>query len=441
MKRTYLVTGGAGFIGSNYIHYMFEKYGDSIQIINVDKLTYAGRLENLAEVEDRGNYRFIEADICDKEMIESLFSKYVIDRVVHFAAESHVDRSLAEVEDRGNYRFIEADICDKEMIESLFSKYVIDRVVHFAAESHVDRSIDDPEIFVKTNVLGTAVLLNAARKAWEKEDGMYLENKKFLHVSTDEVYGSLGETGYFYETTPYAPHSPYSASKASADMLVRSYMDTYGFPANITNCSNNYGPRQFPEKLIPLIIKNALQGEKLPIYGDGLNVRDWLYVEDHVKANNYGPRQFPEKLIPLIIKNALQGEKLPIYGDGLNVRDWLYVEDHVKAIDLVQEQGRLFETYNIGGHNEKTNLEIVNTILEVLRKALEESDPRKAFINDGLIEYVEDRKGHDRRYAINADKIRRETGWMPETSFEEGIRKTVRWYVDKLDCSSRGFGV
>ena len=291
MKRTYLVTGGAGFIGSNYIHYMFEKYGDSIQIINVDKLTYAGRLENLAEVEDRGNYRFIEADICDKEMIESLFSKYVIDRVVHFAA-----------------------------------------------ESHVDRSIDDPEIFVKTNVLGTAVLLNAARKAWEKEDGMYLENKKFLHVSTDEVYGSLGETGYFYETTPYAPHSPYSASKASADMLVRSYMDTYGFPANITNCSNNYGPRQFPEKLIPLIIKNALQGEKLPIYGDGLNVRDWLYVEDHVKA-----------------------------------------------IDLVQEQGRLFETYNIGGHNEKTNLEIVNTILEVLRKALEESDPRKAFINDGIL--------------------------------------------------------
>lgn len=347
MKRTYLVTGGAGFIGSNYIHYMFEKYGDSIQIINVDKLTYAGRLENLAEVEDRGNYRFIEADICDKEMIESLFSKYVIDRVVHFAA-----------------------------------------------ESHVDRSIDNPEIFVKTNVLGTAVLLNAARKAWEKEDGTYLENKKFLHVSTDEVYGSLGETGYFYETTPYAPHSPYSASKASSDMLVRSYIDTYVFPANITNCSNNYGPRQFPEKLIPLIIKNALQGEKLPIYGDGLNVRDWLYVEDHVKA-----------------------------------------------IDLVQEQGRLFETYNIGGHNEKTNLEIVNTILEVLREVLEENDPRKRFINDSLIQYVEDRKGHDRRYAINADKIRRETGWMPETSFEEGIRKTVRWYVDKLDCSSRGFGV
>lgn len=335
MKRTYLVTGGAGFIGSNYIHYMFEKYGDSIQIINVDKLTYAGRLENLAEIEDRGNYRFIEADICDKEMIESLFLEYVIDRVVHFAA-----------------------------------------------ESHVDRSINDPEIFVKTNVLGTAVLLNAARKAWEKEDGTYLENKKFLHVSTDEVYGSLGETGYFYETTPYAPHSPYSASKASSDMLVRSYIDTYGFPANITNCSNNYGPRQFPEKLIPLIIKNALQGEKLPIYGDGLNVRDWLYVEDHVKA-----------------------------------------------IDLVQEQGRLFETYNIGGHNEKTNLEIVNTILEVLRKALEENDPRKRFINDSLIQYVEDRKGHDRRYAINADKIRRETGWMPETSFEEGIRKTVRWYL------------
>ncbi len=347
MKRTYFVTGGAGFIGSNYIHYMFDKYGSDIRIINVDKLTYAGRVENLAEIADRENYTFVNADICDREAVERIF---------------------AENE--------------------------IDRVVHFAAESHVDRSIEEPEIFVKTNVLGTAVLLNAARKAWEREDGTYPRDKKFLHVSTDEVYGSLGETGYFYETTPYAPHSPYSASKASADMLVRSYMDTYGFPANITNCSNNYGPRQFPEKLIPLMIKNALQGEKLPVYGDGLNVRDWLYVEDHVKA-----------------------------------------------IDLVQEKGRLFETYNIGGCNEKTNLEIVNTILEVLQETLEENDPRKAFINDGLIEYVEDRKGHDRRYAINADKIRRETGWTPETSFEDGIRETVRWYVDKLDCSSRGFGV
>lgn len=347
MKRTYFVTGGAGFIGSNYIHYMFDKYGSDIRIINVDKLTYAGRLENLAEIADRENYTFVNADICDREAVERIF---------------------AENE--------------------------IDRVVHFAAESHVDRSIEEPEIFVKTNVLGTAVLLNAARKAWEREDGTYPRDKKFLHVSTDEVYGSLGETGYFYETTPYAPHSPYSASKASADMLVRSYMDTYGFPASITNCSNNYGPRQFPEKLIPLMIKNALQGEKLPVYGDGLNVRDWLYVEDHVKA-----------------------------------------------IDLVQEKGRIFETYNIGGCNEKTNLEIVNTILEVLQETLEENDPRKAFINDGLIEYAEDRKGHDRRYAINADKIRRETGWTPETSFEDGIRETVRWYVDKLDCSSRGFGV
>ena len=347
MKRTYFVTGGAGFIGSNYIHYMFDKYGRDIRIINVDKLTYAGRLENLAEIADRENYTFVNADICDREAVERIF---------------------AENE--------------------------IDSVVHFAAESHVDRSIEEPEIFVKTNVLGTAVLLNAARKAWEREDGTYPRDKKFLHVSTDEVYGSLGETGYFYETTPYAPHSPYSASKASADMLVRSYMDTYGFPASITNCSNNYGPRQFPEKLIPLMIKNALQGEKLPVYGDGLNVRDWLYVEDHVKA-----------------------------------------------IDLVQEKGRIFETYNIGGCNEKTNLEIVNTILEVLQETLEENDPRKAFINDGLIEYAEDRKGHDRRYAINADKIRRETGWTPETSFEDGIRETVRWYVDKLDCSSRGFGV
>ena len=237
--RTYLVTGGAGFIGSNYIHYMFKKYGDEIRIINVDKLTYAGNLENLKDIEDRPNYTFIRADICDTEKINKIFE--------------------------------ENDI---------------QRVVHFAAESHVDRSIRNPEVFVKTNVLGTLVMLNAAKAAWEQPDGSFLPDHKFLHVSTDEVYGSLEEDGgYFYETTPYAPHSPYSASKASSDMLVKAYMDTYRFPANITNCSNNYGPYQFPEKLIPLMINNALHGKKLPVYGDGKNVRDWLYVEITAKAS------------------------------------------------------------------------------------------------------------------------------------------------------------
>ena len=275
--RTYLVTGGAGFIGSNYIHYMFKKYGDDIRIINVDKLTYAGNLENLRDVENRDNYTFVRADICDSEAINKIFD--------------------------------ENDI---------------DRVVHFAAESHVDRSIRNPEVFVKTNVLGTLVMLNAAKAAWELEDGTFKADKKFLHVSTDEVYGSLENEGeYFYETTPYDPHSPYSASKASSDMLVKAYMDTYKFPANITNCSNNYGPYQFPEKLIPLIINNALNGRKLPVYGDGKNVRDWLYVED--------------------------------------------------------------------------------------------------------------RKGHDRRYAIAPDKIKAEIGWYPETMFAEGIKKTIKWYFEHED--------
>ncbi len=338
--RTYLVTGGAGFIGSNYIHYMFRKYGDSIRIINVDALTYAGNPENLKEVEDRDNYIFIRADICDKEAISRIFAGYDIDRVVHFAA-----------------------------------------------ESHVDRSIKNPEVFVQTNVLGTAVMLNCAREAWENPDGTYKEGKRFLHVSTDEVYGSLEEDGgYFYETTPYAPHSPYSASKASSDMLVRAYMDTYKFPANITNCSNNYGPYQFPEKLIPLIINNALQGKKLPVYGDGKNVRDWLYVEDHAKA-----------------------------------------------IDMVQEQGRLFETYNIGGHNEKQNIEIIHIIIETLQEMLSDDDPRRALVSKDLITYVEDRKGHDRRYAIAPDKIKKEIGWEPETMFKEGIRLTIQWYFEHED--------
>ena len=316
---------------------MFKKYGDEIRIINVDALTYAGNLENLKEVEGRSNYTFVKADICDKEAIAKIFR--------------------------------ENDI---------------DRVVHFAAESHVDRSIKDPEVFVTTNVLGTAVMLNCARAAWENPDGSYKEGKRFLHVSTDEVYGSLPDDGgYFYETTPYAPHSPYSASKASSDMLVKSYMDTYHFPANITNCSNNYGPYQFPEKLIPLIINNALQGKKLPVYGDGKNVRDWLYVEDHAKA-----------------------------------------------IDMVQEKGRLFETYNVGGHNEKQNIEIIHIILDTLQEMLPEGDPRKEHINEGLITYVSDRKGHDRRYAIAPDKIRAEIGWEPETMFKEGIRRTIAWFFE-----------
>ncbi|HAK57876.1 MAG TPA: dTDP-glucose 4,6-dehydratase [Lachnospiraceae bacterium] len=338
---TYLVTGGAGFIGSNFIHYMFRKYGDDIRIINADKLTYAGNLENLKDIEGRDNYSFVRCDVTDS-------------------------RAVADI----------------------FDKNDIDRVVHFAAESHVDRSIIDPEVFVRTNVLGTLVMLNCARSAWEREDGSYPEGKRFLHVSTDEVYGSLPDDGksYFYETTPYSPHSPYSASKAGSDMLVKSYMDTYGFPANITNTSNNYGPYQFPEKLIPLMINNALAGRSLPVYGDGKNIRDWLYVDDHAKG-----------------------------------------------IDMVLEKGKPFETYNIGGHNERRNIEIVKTIINTLRELLDEDDERRKHISEELIVYVDDRKGHDRRYAIAPDKIKSEIGWEPETSFEEGIKKTIRWYLEHTD--------
>ncbi|MBQ6545268.1 MAG: dTDP-glucose 4,6-dehydratase, partial [Lachnospiraceae bacterium] len=299
--------------------------------------------------------------------------------------------NLADIENRENYRFYRADICDADAMRAIFAENDIDRVVHFAAESHVDRSILDPGVFVKTNVLGTLNVLNAARGAWEGADGSYPDGKKFLHVSTDEVYGSLEKEGeYFYETTPYDPHSPYSASKASSDFLVKSYMDTYHFPANITNCSNNYGPYQFPEQLIPLMINNALQGKKLPVYGDGKNVRDWLYVEDHCKG-----------------------------------------------IDLVQEKGRLFETYNIGGHNEKQNIEIVKIIIRTLREMLPEGDPRKDHLTEDLITYVTDRKGHDRRYAIAPDKIRAEVGWYPETCFEEGIRKTIAWYFANPEWMAR----
>ncbi len=339
--RTYLVTGGAGFIGSNYIHYMFEKYGDDIRIINVDKLTYAGNLENLKDIEDKANYTFVKADICDKDAISKIFE--------------------------------ENDI---------------DRVVHFAAESHVDRSIKNPEVFVQTNVLGTAVMLNCAKAAWENEDGSFKDGKRFLHVSTDEVYGSLPDDpdAYFYETTPIDPHSPYSSSKASSDLLVKAYVDTYHFPAIITNCSNNYGPYQFPEKLIPLIINNALAGKNLPVYGDGKNVRDWLYVMDHAKG-----------------------------------------------IDMATEGGRFGERYNIGGHNEKQNIEIINIIIETLQELLPDSDPRKANVTKDLITYVTDRKGHDRRYAIAPDKIKEEIGWFPETMFKDGIRLTIKWYLENED--------
>ncbi len=337
--KTYLVTGGAGFIGSNYIHYMYQKYGKTICIINFDSLTYAGNLENLNDIEDYENYVFIHGDICNKDELQ------------------HV-----------------------------FEQYDIDYVIHFAAESHVDRSITNPEIFANTNILGTLNLLHTASNAWQTEDG-YLSGKKYLQVSTDEVYGSLENTeDYFHETTPLDPHSPYSASKASADLLVKSFIDTYHFPANITRCSNNYGAYQFPEKLIPLMIHNALSGKSLPIYGDGKNIRDWLYVMDHAKA-----------------------------------------------IDMVCEKGKFGEVYNVGGHNEKENIDIVKIILKTLQQLLPESDARRTFISEDLITYVGDRKGHDRRYAIAPDKIRSEIGWEPETMFEDGIRLTIQWYLNHDD--------
>ena len=333
--KTYLVTGGAGFIGSNFVHYMLKKYA-LIKLINLDKLTYAGNLENLKEIEK------------DKR-----------------------------------YTFVQGDICDKELAEKLFKEYDIDYVVNFAAESHVDRSIKEQEVFVNTNVLGTVTLLNAAKNAWETTDG-FKEGKKFLQVSTDEVYGSLGETGYFMETTPIDPHSPYSASKAGADLVVKAYADTYKFPINITRCSNNYGPYQFPEKLIPLLINNCLNKKPLPIYGDGLNIRDWLYVEDHCKA-----------------------------------------------IDMVINNGRLGEVYNVGGHNERTNMHIVKTVIEYINKNIDNT------VTEDLIKYVEDRKGHDRRYGIDPTKIREQLGWEPETVYEEGIVKTIKWYLENKDWMDR----
>lgn len=326
--KTLLVTGGAGFIGSNFIHYLLKNETDW-RVVNLDSLTYAGNLENLRSVENHPNYRFIYGDICDAAIVRTIFK-------------------------------------DAE----------IDYVVNFAAESHVDRSIRDPGVFGRTNFLGTMNLLNAAKEAWQEGDA-FKPGKKFLQVSTDEVYGSLGPTGYFIETTPLDPHSPYSASKAGADLMVKAYHDTYGLPVNITRCSNNYGPYQFPEKLIPLLIKNALAKKPLPIYGDGMNVRDWLYVEDHCKA-----------------------------------------------VDRVLREGRVGEVYNIGGHNEWTNIEIARTIIAYLHDVVD------AGITPDLIEFVEDRKGHDRRYAIDASKIGDELGWAPEVAFDEGIARTIRWYLE-----------
>jgi len=329
--KTYLVTGGAGFIGSNFVLYMLDKYVN-IRIVNLDKLTYAGNLENLKSVKND---------------------------------ERHI--------------FVQGDICDKELVRGLFEKYDIDYIVHFAAESHVDRSIREPEIFVKTNILGTVNLLNCAKKAWETSRG-WKAGVKFHHVSTDEVYGSLGDTGYFTEITPLDPHSPYAASKAGADLMVKAYRDTYKMPINITRCSNNYG--QF---------------------------------------------QFPEKLIPLLINNCLQHKELPIYGDGMNIRDWLFVEDHCKAIDMVINKGKLGEIYNVGGHNEKTNIEIIDTIIDYLNKNVDNE------ITEKLKKYVEDRKGHDRRYGIDPTYIKNELGWYPETIFEVGIVKTIQWYIDNKE--------
>ncbi|MBO8139973.1 MAG: dTDP-glucose 4,6-dehydratase [Thermosipho sp. (in: Bacteria)] len=334
-----LVTGVAGFIGSNFVYYYLEKYKDR-KIIGLDKLTYAGNLENLEGLTPEQKKRF---------------------------------------------KFIKGDINNKELVEYIFEEYNIDGVINFAAESHVDRSIHDPQIFLKTNVLGTQSLLNVAKRYWQIDTQKFKDGVKFLQVSTDEVYGSLGPTGYFTEETPLDPHSPYSASKASADLIVKAYHDTYKMPINITRCSNNYGPYQFPEKLIPLMI--------------------W---------------------------NALNHKELPVYGDGKQIRDWLYVTDHCRAIDLVFEKGRIGEVYNIGGHNEKENIYIVKKIIEILR---EKTGDEK--INESLIKHVKDRPGHDRRYGIDPAKIKKELGWEPEIMFDEGIEMTIDWYLNNQDWIKR----
>ena len=334
--KTILVTGGAGFIGSNFV--ISQVQSERARIINYDKLTYAGNLDTLGSVEDNPNYFFIEGDICDQE---------------------RVHKALVEHE--------------------------VDAVINFAAESHVDRSIESPDDFIQTNIVGTFKLLQASRNYL---DGLKTndakkeqhQNFRFLHVSTDEVYGSLGDSGFFTEETPYAPNSPYAASKASSDHLIRSFFKTFDFPAITTNCSNNYGPHQFPEKLIPLMIQKARTGEPLPVYGDGLHIRDWLYVDDHCNA-----------------------------------------------LERVLEKGTPGEVYNIGGNNEKTNLDLVTTLCEILDELIPDSQhtPHKS-----LVKFVKDRPGHDRRYAIDAGKIKRTLGWEPSETLDTGLRKTVQWYLD-----------
>ena len=357
--KTYLVTGAAGFIGANYIKYILAKHED-IRVVVLDALTYAGNLGTIAK------------DIDD-------------------------DRCY----------FIKGNICDRNLADQLFSEYKFDYIINFAAESHVDRSIENPQLFLQTNILGTQNLLDAARCAWvtgKDEQGYptWRRDVRFHQVSTDEVYGSLGDEGFFTEDTPLCPHSPYSASKASADFIVLAYRDTYKMPVTITRCSNNYGPYQFPEKLIPLVIKNILEGKRLPVYGKGTNVRDWLYVEDHCKA-----------------------------------------------IDLVVCHGKNGEIYNVGGHNEKQNIEIVRLIIGTIYQIMEkEPDYRKMlkkketnengqikidWINESLITFVKDRLGHDQRYAIDPSKITHDLGWVPETKFEDGIVKTVKWYLDNQE--------
>ena len=332
--KNILITGGAGFIGTNFVKHMLSTY--DYNIINLDALTYAGNLENLRDIENDEKYTFIKGDITDVQLVDEIFTKYKIDTVINFAA-----------------------------------------------ESHVDRSIENPEIFLMTNVRGTQVLLDAAKKHWkvnphDKYCRKFKEGVKYLQVSTDEVYGTLGKTGMFTETTPLAPNSPYSASKTSADLFVRAYHETFGMPINITRCSNNYGPYQFPEKLIPLMINNCLKGHQLPVYGDGMQIRDWLHVKDHCTG-----------------------------------------------IDTVLHKGRIGEVYNIGGNNEKANIEIVKLIIENLGKSEE------------MIKYVQDRPGHDRRYAIDNTKITTELGWSPSYTFEQGIKETIEWYLNNQEWMER----
>lgn len=334
--KNILVTGGAGFIGANFVPYFIEN-NPAYHLVNLDALTYAGNLENVSEVENHERYTFVKGDIVDAEFIRNLFNKYQFHDVIHFAA-----------------------------------------------ESHVDNSISGPEAFIKTNVLGTFNLLDTARKLWMSAPNQYNEafkNARFHHVSTDEVYGTLGETGLFEETTPYAPNSPYSASKAGSDMIVRSYFHTYGMNVVTTNCSNNYGPKQHNEKLIPTIIRKAISGENIPIYGDGKNVRDWLYVLDHCKG-----------------------------------------------IELAFKTGKSGETYNIGGRNERNNLQIVDRVCTIL----DELKPKASGSYKDQITFVKDRPGHDLRYAIDATKIEKELGWKADENFDTGILKTIQWYINKF---------